>query len=256
MSHVPTGCAVWPAFWTVTADLAHWPIGGEIDILENVNNQFAYNLGSLHVNGQCSVSTQQQSGTTVFPNCNYQQNQQSGCRIGMNGTSTPTWGSQLNSDGGGVVAMQRDFSAGGPGIRMWVWSKKASIPADVTNPGKTVNPDTWGTPNADFGRLSCTGADGSKTDGASQFNDHKIILDITLCGDWAGNAYGETQCPATYQACSNQVGNAGSSFSQAYWKLQNLYVYESKAKSGATGLSPPLALAMSLALAVVVVLSM
>lgn len=49
-AHVPTGCAVWPAFWTSTVDTALWPKGGEIDMLENVNDQFPYNLASVHVN--------------------------------------------------------------------------------------------------------------------------------------------------------------------------------------------------------------
>lgn len=49
VSHVPTGCAVWPAFWTVTRNQQAWPAGGEIDIIENVNDQYQYNQGSVHV---------------------------------------------------------------------------------------------------------------------------------------------------------------------------------------------------------------
>ena len=39
----------------------------------------------------------------------------------MNGTSDATWGHKLNAKGGGTVAMQRDFSRDGKGVRMWFW---------------------------------------------------------------------------------------------------------------------------------------
>lgn len=216
--------------------MSQWPTGGEIDIMENVNDQYAYNLASLHVKDQCSVAKGDQSGTTVFPNCNYQANEQSGCRIAMNGTKSATWGSKVNSKGGGVVAMHRDFSQNGKGIRMWYWDRTQNMPSDISKPGKTVNPDSWGTPAANFGKLSCSGG----ADGASQFDDHKIVFDITLCGDWADGAYNQTQCPSKYQACSNQVGNAGDSFDDAYWQVQNLYVYQSDSASSATSLALPM----------------
>lgn len=95
----------------------------------------------------------------------------------MNGTSATTWGTALNQMGGGTVAMQRDFSQGGPGIRVWFWDK-GKEPSDVKTPGKTVSPDNWGTPAADFGLTQC----------ADQFGPHNIIFDITLCGSWAGAA--------------------------------------------------------------------
>ena len=33
VAHMPTGCATWPAWWTVSAT-GPWPNGGEIDIIE------------------------------------------------------------------------------------------------------------------------------------------------------------------------------------------------------------------------------
>ncbi|WFD32327.1 hypothetical protein MSPP1_003372 [Malassezia sp. CBS 17886] len=214
VSHVPTGCAVWPAFWTVTSDLDQWPKGGEIDIMENVNDQYAYNLASVHVQNDCMVSGNQ-TGTTVFNNCNAYANDQSGCRIAMNQTGVETWGSKFNSKGGGVVAMQRDFSAGGPGVRMWIWDKGGALPPDVAKPGKRVDPNGWGTPMASFGLQSC----------ADQFGPHNIVFDITLCGDWAGPAYANTSCPSQFQSCSNQVGNKGSSFIKAYWQVRELSIF-------------------------------
>ncbi|KAL4403083.1 O-glycosyl hydrolase [Malassezia pachydermatis] len=220
-SHVPTGCAVWPAFWTVTNNQPLWPKGGEIDILENVNDQFPYNLGSVHLNTSCSIQNPQQTGTTVFTQCNALANQQSGCRVAMNGTN-PSWSyADLNQKGGVTVAMERDFSDGGKGIRMWLWAK-GEEPSDVKSPGKDVNPDQWGVPNADFGLTQCS----------DQFNNHNIIFDITLCGSWAGNAYTETTCPSQFKSCSYQVGFLGDSFKDAYWVVDGLYVYTPNGVAG------------------------
>ena len=33
IDHMPTGCATWPAFWTLSST-GPWPRGGEIDIIE------------------------------------------------------------------------------------------------------------------------------------------------------------------------------------------------------------------------------
>lgn len=55
LTHMPEGCGTWPAFWTVTAD--QWPQGGEIDIIEGVNDQ-GNNLVSLHSTALCSQPAQ------------------------------------------------------------------------------------------------------------------------------------------------------------------------------------------------------
>jgi hypothetical protein len=33
LTHMPEGCATWPAFWTLSP-VGPWPQGGEIDIIE------------------------------------------------------------------------------------------------------------------------------------------------------------------------------------------------------------------------------
>ena len=50
--HMPAGCATWPAFWLT--DEPNWPINGEIDILEGVNDQSVAKT-ALHTSMDCRM---------------------------------------------------------------------------------------------------------------------------------------------------------------------------------------------------------
>jgi len=49
---MPSGCGVWPAFWT--ANTHHWPQGGEIDIVEPINQQRRAKT-ALHTSKECDM---------------------------------------------------------------------------------------------------------------------------------------------------------------------------------------------------------
>lgn len=218
VTHVPTGCATWPAFWTVTDNLKQWPVGGEIDIMENANDQYKANLASIHTNSSCTIpATTAELGTVATTNCSAFQPANPGCRIEMNGTSTPTWGSALNRAGGGLIAMERSFGTTGKGVRVWYFpnSDPSSIPSDLKNGSSTINTDAWTRPNAYFPISKCY----------NDFSPHNIIFDITLCGDFAGNTYNISGCNLQYPACSYQVGYNGSSFNQSYWEVESLRLF-------------------------------
>eukprot|EP00435_Cladocopium_sp_Y103_P073635 s36_g44.t1 len=51
-SHVPYGCGVWPALFTL-ADHGQWPNGGELDMLEYVNMDVS--KASFHTGGSCTL---------------------------------------------------------------------------------------------------------------------------------------------------------------------------------------------------------
>jgi hypothetical protein len=40
LAHMPTGCATWPAFWTLS-QAGPWPAGGEIDIIEGMRSHIS-----------------------------------------------------------------------------------------------------------------------------------------------------------------------------------------------------------------------
>ncbi|SPO27432.1 related to mixed-linked glucanase precursor MLG1 [Ustilago trichophora] len=233
VTHVPTGCATWPAFWTVTENIKAWPIGGEIDIMENANDEYSANLVSVHTKDSCTIPAQlsaQQSGTVAYTNCSAYAPSNPGCRVETNGTSTPTWGKKLNRAGGGIIAMERSFGTTGKGVRVWYFpnNSPSTLPSDLKEGSTTVSTDSWPKPNAYLPIASCY----------SDFAAHKIVFDITLCGDWAGNTYNQSGCNAQYPACSYQVGYNGSSFNQSYWEVESLRLYTNGGSSANAANSP------------------
>lgn len=103
--HMPTGCGTWPAFWTNGAE---WPITGEIDIVEGVNN-YTNNQATVHANTGCelpansSTSSLGISGSLVSgTNCAALQTNNEGC--GVRATQTNSFGAPFNQNGGGVYA--------------------------------------------------------------------------------------------------------------------------------------------------------
>jgi hypothetical protein len=130
-------CGSWPAFWT--ANLTQWPKGGEIDIMEGVNNQVV-NHYALHSTPTCVVSGQSQSGIIETKNCdNNAAGQVAGQGCGGSANSPyGTYGTKFSQQGGGVYAM--DWRK--EGIRIWVFPR-SGIPADILSGKPTIT--GWGT---------------------------------------------------------------------------------------------------------------
>lgn len=89
---------------------------------------------------------------------------------------------------------------------------RAAIPQDITD-GESPNPSSWGKPAALLSPIGC--------DPIAFFSNHSIIfgqstaamklfsfldaifpVDITFCGDWAGNSYATSNCPGT---CADRI---------------------------------------------------
>ncbi|KAH8110956.1 concanavalin A-like lectin/glucanase domain-containing protein [Phellopilus nigrolimitatus] len=219
--HLPFGCSVWPAFWTQGPV---WPDDGEIDIMEGVNmqtqNDFSLHTldGCTHPSNASSVGTE--TGQLISTDCFNQTNGNQGCIVEVPGNS---YGANFANAGGGVYAMNWNDT----GIYLWFFAR-GSIPADL--PTSAPNPDGWGTPTALYPTSSCNTAEFIKP--------QTLILDITVCGDFAGQAavFAET-CSGT---CTDLVPTA-SNYNNAYFEISYIRVFEnglglpsSTASGGAT----------------------
>lgn len=198
---MPHGCSVWPAYWSVGPN---WPSGGEIDVIEGVNNQ-STNQYALHTSQGCTLpqsvkTTSQQLGTQ----CATINGDNTGCRF--LDSDERSYGHQFNEAAGGVYAHLWNSD----GIKIWFFSR-GDIPADIT--AKQPNPTKWGDPAANWASTSCNIDD--------HFYSHTLQLDTTLCGDWAGSAYASSGCPGT---CAERVADP-SNFLYAKWMLNYIAVY-------------------------------
>ncbi|KIW59157.1 hypothetical protein PV05_03630 [Exophiala xenobiotica] len=213
--HSPYGCSTWPALWL--SDPSNWPTNGEIDVMEATNLAPEGNQVTLHTTKDCKMGVKRkETGKALTTNCLNSTDGDSGC--GVQG-STATFGEDFNNNGGGVYAMElRDA-----GIRVWFFDRD-NLPSDVTTSTSNStdvipDPSTWPEALADFPSTEC--------DIGSHFRNQSIIVDIDLCGDWAGQTqYYNTQsgCPGT---CVDYVSNQpGSAYSNAYWEFGSFRVYQ------------------------------
>jgi hypothetical protein len=215
-------------FWTLGPN---WPKGGEIDIVEGVND-FTNNSMTLHTGPGCQIGsdTTQFSGTVSTGNCDVaakDQSQNAGCSIAD--SNKASYGAGLNQIGGGVFAMEWNSD----GISVYHFAR-GSIPTDVL--GDSPNPSGWGKPAAKF-----AGA----CDIDELFAEQQIIIDTTFCGAWAGdpNVWSSGSCGKKAATCEEWVRDNPEAFAEAYWEINALKVYQNdgKAPSYPTVPAPPAA---------------
>lgn len=217
--HMPVGCGTWPAFWTNGPD---WPNGGEIDILEGVH-EYANNQATLHTAAGCEIASTSSDALGITgrviagTNCDVGRTSNQGC--GIRATTPLSYGRGFNENRGGVYAMRWDDS----GISIYFFPR-GSIPDDIE--AEEPRPDTWGAAQARWPARSC--------DPFQFFNNHHIIFDTTLCGDWAGAVWNSAGIPGQEQSCAERTGVStceeyvrrnGAAFAEAYWEVRSVKIY-------------------------------
>jgi len=222
--HIPYGCSVWPAFWTKGI---LWPDDGEIDIMEAINvmpnNQMALHTleGCLH------VTPPGQTGQSMEADCSMP----SGCTVAE--TAPNSFESGFAAAGGGVWATQFDVS----GIFIWFWSR-SDIPPSITQATSTSSIDIsqWGPPSASFPATSSCNL-------TQFFTPQQLVLDITLCGDWAGigpayNATCGSSGPTGLCYPDNVVGVGSPKYDNAFFEISYVRAYTTEAAAATPSSNP------------------
>ncbi|KIJ09998.1 glycoside hydrolase family 16 protein [Paxillus involutus ATCC 200175] len=206
IAHMPQGCGTWPAVG------ANWPNEGEIDIVEGVNDQ-SPNQSTLHTSANCTMpSSRAMTGTSTGTDCDVYDTNNEGC--GVRNDDTESYGPDFNGAGGGWYAIERTSTF----IKIYFWERgSALVPSDVIYPGTTVNTGNWGTPSAYFPNTDC--------DFSTHLGPQNIVINLTFCGDWAGNSavYAASGCPST---CVDYVNENPYAFASAFFEFNSLNIYE------------------------------
>ncbi|KAL0059167.1 hypothetical protein AAF712_014139 [Marasmius tenuissimus] len=210
LRHIPFGCSVWPAFWTKGPK---WPDNGEIDIIEGINNMAA-NQMALHSTPGCFLPTQgMQTGKTLVTDCSTD----AGCTVGE--LIPNSYGPGFAAAGGGVWATQFDVS----GIYIWFWSR-ASIPKSIRDSdfSSSLQMFDWGLPSAAYPAIGCNVTE--------FFSPQNLVLDITLCGKWAGEPENylpscADQGPTKKCYTDNVVGPGSPKYDNAYFEVEYVRAY-------------------------------
>ncbi|KAF9263418.1 glycoside hydrolase family 16 protein [Marasmius fiardii PR-910] len=212
ISHMPIGCGTWPAFW-MFSEQGPWPAGGEIDILEAVHDNTTLNIAALHTSPNCLMdpkdSTGKQTGRFLSTNCDANFNWNQGCGVELKDSNSV--GKGFNSIQGGyyVTEKTRHF------IRVWFFRRGDSwIEKLAADAPSSITTDDFPIPDAYFPLKENCDPD--------HFDAHNLVINIALCGDWAGNTFTQAGCGKN---CTVFVDNNPEAFTNAYWVIDSLSVY-------------------------------
>ncbi|QIW95440.1 hypothetical protein AMS68_000958 [Peltaster fructicola] len=212
-NHMPWGCGTWPAYWLLGPN---WPYTGEIDIIEGVNTLNQDSI-SLHSSAGCTIAGSGQTGTLQTTNCDSNANGNSGCGSTLPNSTIPNnYGNSFNQAGGGVYVTEWTSAY----FKTWFFPR-GSVPSSITSGQPDVS--TFGTPVVNQ-QGSC--------DVDQHFTNMSIIINIDFCGAWAGQVYSQyTDCPQntstnSLNSCVDFVGNNPSYFTNAYWDINSIRVYQ------------------------------
>eukprot|EP00437_Effrenium_voratum_P019692 CAMPEP_0181452500 /NCGR_PEP_ID=MMETSP1110-20121109/29237_1 /TAXON_ID=174948 /ORGANISM="Symbiodinium sp., Strain CCMP421" /LENGTH=441 /DNA_ID=CAMNT_0023576781 /DNA_START=89 /DNA_END=1414 /DNA_ORIENTATION=- len=196
-NHVPWGPSIWPAFWLMNSDKV-WPDGGEFDIMEFANDEAS--KITFHTDKNCLLDPRK-VGSCMR-----------GKRMGGSGPMNCNTNYWKNLFGCRPRQVQRtgEWFAKNPGAFAASWDEDGitvyhipnhEIPADLKE--DKPRPESWGKWVVAY--LPYV----SHTCHRDLAGPQEIVLNIALCGDWAGNAWfrsGSARSTGFTHGCRADIG--------------------------------------------------
>jgi len=184
-SHVPYGCGVWPAFFTLAPDAA-WPDGGEIDLLEYVNSDVS--KSSFHTGGSCKLNPAAVSKYGSMPD-----------RNSMNYDCVTQYPDRLGCAPNKWMKTGQEW-ARSPGVVAAEWTEsflkifyipEHELPTDLLS--DEPKPDTWDRWLFSYYPFEGTGC---------TMQAQQLVMQIGFCGDWASKVWDQDgQCKHKINGC-------------------------------------------------------
>ncbi|KAI1821533.1 concanavalin A-like lectin/glucanase domain-containing protein [Xylaria intraflava] len=215
-AHMPGSiCGTWPTFWAFNnqENGSLWPMGGELDIIEGANTA-QRNLFSSHTTSGCQAPRSGFAGVQGPTDCSTNPDN-IGCNFAAPISDTNTYGDAFNAEGGGVYAVEWDSND----IKIWHFPR-SGIPDDIKlAPMVDPEPSTWGPPQAMFGGAMCRPN--------SYFFNMSLVINTNFCGVYAGNIWGASdECSKLAPTCEEYVAKNPRVFSNAFWEINYIDVYQ------------------------------
>ncbi|KAK8079984.1 hypothetical protein PG997_007802 [Apiospora hydei] len=112
------------------------------------------------------------------------------CNYASPVSDATSYGDSFNAQGGGIYALEWDSD----GLKVWHFPRSA-VPSDIAYaPLTSPEPASWGPPQALFGGSG-------------------LVININLCGDYAGNIWGKTdKCDTLAPTCKDYVASSPKAF--------------------------------------------
>jgi hypothetical protein len=167
---------------------------------------------SLHTEMGCTQTNPvDQTGKTGGAVCGNAATGGIGCTV--SDASPASYGAPFAAAGGGVWAME--FAT--TGLSIWFWSRP-DVPSSLAN--NTIDTSTFGTPSASWPASGCNTP--------QFFQEQEIVIDITLCGYWAGqSSVIQETCPALEgtNTCYSTYVLSPDNYDNAYFEIASVKMF-------------------------------